>query len=540
MKLKSILLPLLLLLMADTCFIHTLPPTLTAIPPSSTSTPEILPPSIPTTAIPSASIPTTSLPTAVASLAPAKVPTRLDTDGPYLAYLRDGVNGPEIVLMDADGGGELSAPFPMDVNTILPPLLSDLLSRDGAWLAFYTGSAGPAFGQPGPTTADLTLKLMSLFNFKMLTGDSQLVTRLLSADYPANFDTAASQLGITDLTPQALRDSFVAGITQSIDWSPDGTLLAFAGQMDGLSSDLYLYDANRGAIQRLSSGPQEVEWIDWSPDGKWVLDGSTYFVGEGMSYDVYATSPDGKVSRKLLTDYRMLGDVTWINGSEFLTYQGENGPGDYGLERVNVVTGKIDMIWSDSFGSFLLDPQGSWLAVFSPSGDLALVDLATLKQTAVSLPGPAHAFGSGSYMAALDPGADRHFIFREDDASDWYYLSTGGVSTPATITADLVSVAPDQQHWVTLKDALQLYTNGSGKVSLFALPPGMNGGDFQRIIWRPDSSGIFLVSTSSQLYALDFSSGEYALVEQNLAAAGSGHFMTSAGPAGLIWVHSLK
>jgi dipeptidyl aminopeptidase/acylaminoacyl peptidase len=442
--------------------------------------------------------------------------------------------------MDADGGGELSAPFPMDVNTILPPLLSDLLSPDGAWLAFYTGSAGPAFDQPGPTTADLTLKLMSLFNSKLLTGDSQLVTRLLSADYPANFDTAASQLGITDLTPQALRDSFVAGITQSIAWSPDGTLLAFAGQMDGLSSDLYLYDANSGAIQRLSSGPQEVEWIDWSPDGKWVLDGSTYFVGEGMSYDVYATSTDGKVTRKLLTDYHLVGDVTWIDGNDFLTYQSENGPGNYGLERVNVGTGKIDMIRPDSFGSFLLDPQGSWLAVFSPSGDLALVDLATLKQTAVSLPGPAHAFGSGSYMASLNPGADRHFIFREDDASDWYYLSTGGVSTPATIDADLVSVAPDQQHWVALKDALQLYTSGSGKVSLFALPPGMQAGDFQSIIWRPDSSGIFLVSTSSQLYALDFSSGEYSLVEQNLAAAGSGHFMTSAGPAGLIWVHSLK
>jgi hypothetical protein len=198
------------------------------------------------------------------------------------------------------------------------------------------------------------------------------------------------------------------------------------------------------------------------------------------------------------------------------------------------------MIWPDSFGSFLLDAQGKWLAVFSPSGDLSLVNLATLKQTAVSLPGPARAFGSGSYMAALNPGADRHFIFREDDTSDWYYLSTGGVSTTATITADLVSVEPDGQHWVALKNALQLFTNGSGEVTLFALPPGMLAGDFQRIIWRPDSSGIFLVSTSSQLYALDFASGESTLVEPSLAVAGSGHFMTSAGPDGLIWVHSLK
>ena len=68
----------------------------------------------------------------------------------------------------------------------------------------------------------------------------------------------------------------------------------------------------------------------------------------------------------------------------------------------------------------------------------------------------------------------------------------------------------------------------------------MQGSDFRGIIWRPDSSGIFLVSTSSQLYALDFASGESTLVEPSLAVAGSGHFMTSAGPDGLIWVHSLK
>ena len=52
--------------------------------------------------------------------------------------------------MDANGKGESSAPFPMDLNASLPPLLSNLLSADVAWLAFYTGSAGPAFGQSGP------------------------------------------------------------------------------------------------------------------------------------------------------------------------------------------------------------------------------------------------------------------------------------------------------------------------------------------------------------------------------------------------------
>jgi len=83
-----------------------------------------------------------------------------------------------------------------------------------------------------------------------------------------------------------------------LDWSPDGRYLAFAGQMDGLSSDLYIYDSVSGAIQRLSSGPQEVGWISWSPDGKWILDGSTYSFGEGMRYAVYATSLDGTIVKQ--------------------------------------------------------------------------------------------------------------------------------------------------------------------------------------------------------------------------------------------------
>jgi len=111
---------------------------------------------------------------------------------------------------------------------------------------------------------------------------------------------------------------------------------------------------------------------------------------------------------------------------------------------------------------------------------------------------------------------------------DWYYLSTSGALTDSGINADLVSIAPDQQHWITMKDDLQLFTNLGTRIATFALPPGMQAGGFQRIIWRPDSSGIFLVTTSSQLYSLDLSTGEYELVEQHLA---------TAGPAGLIWVH---
>jgi hypothetical protein len=175
--------------------------------------------------------------------------------------------------------------------------------------------------------------------------------------------------------------------------------------------------------------------------------------------------------------------------------------------------------------------------VLTQEGKLVLVDLASLQQTPTPLSGPVSAYGTSTDIIPLDPGADRHFILRLASDTGWYYLSTDGTLTDAGISADLVSVSPDQKHWLTIKDNLRLYTNGCNCILPFPLPPGMQAADFQRVIWRPDSSGIFLVTTSSQLYALDFSSGDYTLVEQHLAAAGVGHFMTSAGPAGLIWVH---
>jgi hypothetical protein len=248
-----------------------------------------------------------------------------------------------------------------------------------------------------------------------------------------------------------------------------------------------------------------------------------------MTYDVYATSRDGKVTRKLLSDYRMGPGVTWLNGNEFLTYQSENGPGNHGLVRVNVETGRVDKIWDASFSTFLPDPQGDLLVVIAQSRDeMTLVNLATLQQTVVTLPGPVQAYGALPDLIAMDSGADRHFIFRQNTGSDWFYLSTSGASTDSGINADQVSIAPDQQHWIVMKNDIQLFSNAGTRTKIFALPPGMQAGDFQRIIWRPDSSGLFLVSTSSQLFALDFSIGECELVEQHLAAS---------GPAGLIWVH---
>jgi Tol biopolymer transport system component len=457
-------------------------------------------------------------PAAAATVAPT-----LNTNGPYLAFLRDRGNGQELVLMDANGKGEIAFRFQTSSNGNMPRLLSSSLAPDGIYLAFYSGSAGQVFGHVGTDTADLTLNLMSLFNFREQAGTTKVITRLLSTDYPANFAEAAQQLGRPDINAQALQDTFVNGITQSLAWSPDGISLAFAGQMDGLSSDLYIYNAGNQSIQRLSSGPQQVQWVDWSPDGKWILNGGSYWVGDGMTYDIFATSPDGKVVRSILTDSTLDGDITWISGHVFLAYRNENGRGNYGLERVDIETGKTDKIWEGSFTSMAVDPAGDWLVVHTDTGELFLINLATLRSTRVAVPDP-----NIRAILSLGSGSERHFILGSGGDSSLYFLSTKGVLSPVGTSAELFSTAPNQQDWIAIQGSIQLFKAGNSQARTFNLPDGLQKGDIRRIIWRPDSSGIFLASSSNQLYALDFSSGNSALVERSLSIT---------GPAGLIWVH---
>jgi hypothetical protein len=513
-------------------------PTDTAIPiPTNTPQPTATAkPMATATPIPATSLPTTSQTTATATAA-ATIAPHTTTNGPYLVFLRDRGNGQELVMMDADGKGEAAFPFPINGNVYIPQSLSNLVSPDGSWLAFYTGSARQASGNVGTDTADLTLNLMSL-GITSPAGSTKVVSRLLSTDYPANFVQAARELDRVDITAQALQDAFVYGITQSIAWSPDGLRLAFAGQMDGLSSDLYLYNAADGTIQQLSSGPEEVMWIAWSPDGKWILDASCYLVGEGMTYNFYATSLDGQVVRRLLVDNRLAGGLIWVNTHEFLTYQSENGRGNFGLVRVDVENGNVDKIWDGSFASLAVDPTGNWLAfnvvpeMQAAETGLFLVNLATLEKTKFKDPDPIPDYGIRQGILSMSNGSERAFLIRNYTDRGMYFLSTSGVLTSTGISADLFSVAPNHADWIAIKDNIQLFPAGSSQARTFSLPVGTKSSDFQRIIWRPDSSGIFLVSSTGQLYVLDFLSGISTLVEQYLSV----YDPVTGIPDGLIWV----
>ena len=331
--------------------------------------------------MPSATIRPT-MPSAIAQTTTLSTPTSpLPPDGPYFAYLKeDGGNALRLLGIGATGGSQLTLPAGASFSSCL----ACLVSPDTEWLVFWTGSLHDP-GQPITSRRyELSLHLLSLSN-----GTSRTIVELLSDDYPSNFLSNASDLA-SDFRedPNVLAESFEWAFNTGIfsaSWSPNGRYLAFAGQMDGPSSDLYVYDTVLNTIQRRSSGRGSIMGLDWSPDGRWILQSSAFLFGEGAELDFHATTPDGAEYH----DFDLTGLFGgWLSTKSFFTYHSQNGPGDFGLAVTNIETDQTQIVWPNSFDDFTYDPlngllllgsSGPFVAPDGPQAGLYLLPAANWK-----------------------------------------------------------------------------------------------------------------------------------------------------------------
>jgi hypothetical protein len=56
-----------------------------------------------------------------------------------------------------------------------------------------------------------------------------------------------------------------------MEWSPDGSYLAFVGAIDGDNLDVYIFEENTDDIKRLTDGPTDAILMGWSPDSQWIV-----------------------------------------------------------------------------------------------------------------------------------------------------------------------------------------------------------------------------------------------------------------------------
>jgi WD40 repeat protein len=428
-----------------------LPQTSTPVPPTDTLVPTKTP-------IPAA----TSTPTATPY-------PPLSAKGPYWVYLG---SQDTIVFLDANGTGRKEILLPEHISRQTYDSLSNL-SPDGKWLAYYTGKPDAynifsSIGIPSEGPYNLALNL-----YNLETKESKLVTPLLSKDFPNNFQKQLDIFKKTGLPSElqhlpdeyqmsTLYGTFLRGIT-SFSWSPDGHYLAFAGQMNGLSSDLYVYDVKSQTIRQISSDPEEIQWISWSPTGKDILYGSTYEAAMGMKCKTYIADLGRQSVRYLSEGMRCYPPDDWLDDFTFLEHENENGTGDFHLRSVNTRTGGITMQWEGSFGTYAVDSKEKLILINADSD---------------TYPFPTSGFKPGLYLIGITSGkrirlldndygdywkfeffgiGERRFIVH-NAPSGAQFVAMNGTFIPMDDDYSSAFLAPNQQYWARIADKIFIFT----------------------------------------------------------------------------------
>lgn len=255
--------------------------------------------------------------------------------------------------MDADGSGRKHFQLP---NGGYIWDLEQAVSPDGKWLAYFTGSAAEPY--------DLALNLLNLEDQVSL-----LVSNLIAPGFPENLEPVTETIWFTEFDADCSKDancrlraveiSFTEGIWR-FDWSPDSQSIAFAAQIDGPSSDVYIYNLGDKAIQRLTNEIENVGlMISWSPNGEKILYESTE-PGTGYSY-YYLHIADPKVESSQ-SPAAIAGGIFWhgegwINENSYLISSGGDGAPPHNFRYINTDTHQVKDVWKYAAESFFIDTQ---------------------------------------------------------------------------------------------------------------------------------------------------------------------------------------
>jgi len=91
-------------------------------------------------------------------------------------------------------------------------------------------------------------------------------------------------------------------------FSPDGETIAFSGNYDG-NTDVYTIPTGGGVPTRVTYHPEDDRMVDWYPSGDSLVFATDRTSGRERYSQLYGTSPDGGLARKLPVAYGEFGDL---------------------------------------------------------------------------------------------------------------------------------------------------------------------------------------------------------------------------------------
>jgi hypothetical protein len=418
----------------------------------------------------------------IVQLPQANIDTPLTTGGPWLIYSSDYGQG-EWYVVNADGSGRTQIADAEDRHfpRMYPSSHSD-------FLAYVVRNE------------DLFQNEITIFHLP----DLGIVEKIDLISYPGLRESTEYDGG-----PEGEITGSRYALREGPHWSPDGHYLAFTGAIEGPSSDVYIYDTQSNQVKRLTSGSNQAVRLNWSPDSQWIVHREVNGFGAGC-YDVatWVSAVDGSRNQRLYQP--PCNDVIWgwSTLTSFYSYDFTNGKA-WDLRFVDLVENQTTPLFQ---GDFI--PYG-----FNPiTGDVIFEPIPGDSETSQYSP--------GLYIVSpTDP--EPKWIYSEHVLLQWdtilqrlvsenFPCESGDIGSltsegelecvKRTLTeADLVW-SPDRRWSIDRATGRTLY-NASAEPIHEITPYGPN-----EVIWRPDSSGVFLKSEYALLY-MQIPDGDVFLVD---------------------------
>lgn len=400
-------------------------------------------------------------------------------DGPWLVYPAPDQKG--LHAYDVETGDILRISLPEPIFTAD---ISQGLSPDGHTLIIRSGS---------PLNTDE----LALYQIDLPSTEVIKLTPLLSLSLQR--EIAGEESSRASETLQAVTRP------DGIAWSPDGRFLAFTAALDGNSSDLYVFDTERGRIDRLNGLYSHSATPFWAPESNWVILQELDYAEEGgwQSEVISAISMPGYVYHRSLyippNGSREEVFQGWINAQGFVSYS-RTEDGASTLRQVNVEKISVSVIFQSSFKHAAFAPESNILAIILDEEDAlteSLMEGIYLRN-----------LGSAStdlLRAGIWDGVawDDGGMFIATGKTGVFAFSPEGESVSLPNETDL-SISPNGSWMVA-------WGEGEGTASGARLFQSPNGNPLQQltdawvetVYWAPDSKNFFMQAENT-LYHLTF------------------------------------
>jgi dipeptidyl aminopeptidase/acylaminoacyl peptidase len=279
---------------------------------------------------------------------------------------------------------------------------------------------------------------------------------LLTLLAPAGFALAAKPPAAVSTDALTASVERMARVSSSFapSLSPDGKRVAFLSNRGALPQ-VWIAEVDQAVPpKQVGSFEDPVSGVEWSPDGKWLA--LLVAPGGGLNQQVYLMHPDGSGVQRITGGGKENNTLAGWSGKWLRYSSSHDNPGSLEPWIYDSETGKSRKVASGGGVSTLTDVSrnGKWAVVSRvvSRGDnnLYMVDLATGKESLLTLHDPPGSFGGGK----LNPTAAAIYLSSNRDSDKTYFakvmlapsglpLSNQKLGTRDDAEVDELALSPD-------------------------------------------------------------------------------------------------